>query len=107
MGVDTVNPAELVRGLHEAGVGPVAVVLVTVILLLAALLVLVVRRPIKVIGEELLLQLGTQQGAFFERIQAEAKDAHRKADKAERKAEATERMAERLSRQHAECVEAH
>ena len=107
MGVDAINAAELARGLHEAGVAPVAIVLVIVILLLSVLLMLVVRLPARVIGEELLVQLGEQQGAFFERIQAEAKDAHDKADKAERKAEQAERTAERLSRQHAECVEAH
>ena len=87
MDVEAINPAELVRGLHEAGVGPVGIVLVIVILLLAVLLVLVVRRPARVIGEELLAQLGIQQGALFERVLLEAKDAHRKADKAERKAE--------------------
>jgi hypothetical protein len=104
----SVDPAGLARGLHDAGAPWTVTVLVLVILVLAALLVLVLRRPApKVIGEDLLMQLGQQQGAFFERIQAEARDAHRKADKAERKAAAAEETAAALTAKHEACLEAH
>jgi hypothetical protein len=107
------DAVELTRALHEAGTPWVPLVLLVLVVVLAGLLAVAILRPQRGAGEKVLEALGRQQGAFFDRVEKQAKRAEASALEAKREAEAAtravaecERGRDELRENHADCMTA-